>query len=163
MAGEFDISDVTIGKTLKEIAPYKQVLVDNEATETIVSRIKKDMETQTFSSEVLEKMKKFGISPESPIKQNSSKPLKTEMVSKTDVFSDDIDSDSDLEWDYEFSEADEIERREKLHDKFVALKKNKTHKKHKYDDELDVFIESYNLIKSISSDLNDYADEFMDM
>lgn len=162
LAGEFDISDVTIGKTLKEIAPYKQVLVDNEATDTIVSRIKKDMETQTFSSEVLEKMKKFGISPESPITipTHSSKSLKDTVVSKNLVFSDDIDSDSEMEWDYEFNEEDEIERREKLHDKFVALKKNK---KNKYDDELDVFIESYNLIKSISSDLNDYADEFMDM
>lgn len=61
LADQFNISDVTISKTLKEIEPYKYVLTDTNATEKLMIKIKKDMDNEKIPSEVLERMKKFGI------------------------------------------------------------------------------------------------------
>lgn len=63
LATEFKISEVTILKTFKEIEPYKHVLINNNATEKIVLKINDDLKQETIPDEILNRMKKFGIDP----------------------------------------------------------------------------------------------------
>jgi transcription initiation factor TFIIB len=64
LANEFEISEVTILKTYKEIEPYKHVLINNCATAEIVVKINDDLSKESVPPEVLARMKKFGISPD---------------------------------------------------------------------------------------------------
>lgn len=61
LANEFEISEVTILKTFKEIEQYKCVLINDDITTNIVEKINKDLNEETTPPEVIERMKKFGI------------------------------------------------------------------------------------------------------
>jgi len=151
LAAEFDISDVTIGKTLKEIYPHKHILINTEATDEIVSNIKKDLEIQKIPPEVLEKMKKFGIPVDEPIigKKYDDEDIDFEL--------DFDDSELDVKTMLENSALGSSDGAKNLHKKFESTRKKLKHLDTKKFD-LDVFVETYKLIKSISADLTEYSD-----
>lgn len=64
LANEFSISEVTISKTYKEIEAYKHILLNDKATDKIVSKIGDDMKNEKIPQQVLDRMKKFGIATE---------------------------------------------------------------------------------------------------
>lgn len=72
LSNECDVSDSTIFKTYKEMEPYKHVLMNTDSTNEIVNQINKDMVTQEVPPEILERMKKFGISTTSSSSSLSS-------------------------------------------------------------------------------------------
>jgi len=57
----FDLSDVTIGKTYKQIKEFKSVLVDNSKVTNIIIDINKQKERRVISKEVWIKMIQFGV------------------------------------------------------------------------------------------------------
>ena len=73
LANEFEISEVTILKTFKEIEPYKHVLINTGVTTEIVAKINKDLSNETTPPSVLERMKKFGIVPDDQEKKSINK------------------------------------------------------------------------------------------
>lgn len=125
LANQFEISDSTIFETYKEMAPYKNVLVNTDSTNAIVKQINKDMITQEVPQDVLERMKKFGIDPtkksqelsEDTTHSNKSKPIKktesncsfTQLIleDKCNNGSDGSDgSDDELEVDANYNDDD---------------------------------------------------------
>ena len=141
LANEFSISEVTISKTYKEIEAYKHVLTNNDVTDEIVIKINNDMKDEDTPPEVLERMKKFGISSESTESTDNTK--KKNMT--IDDF-DESDSDFELEEDDDYSHFDCFQQRiEKI-----------THimNKLKYNDDIKLLHESSKMIKSMSDDLN---------
>lgn len=61
IAYEFGLSDVTITKTYKEIEHCAHILLNNDATNNIVTQINKDVVHEEIDPEVLERMKKFNV------------------------------------------------------------------------------------------------------
>lgn len=87
LALEFNISDVTVVKTFREIEKYKHVLIDNDASDKIAIKINDDLVNEDTPQEVIDRMKKFGlISDESIGKQNvKTNKFGAKMVEMTDV------------------------------------------------------------------------------
>lgn len=61
LAKEFNISDVTITKTYKEIQPHNEVLISDNKTNKIVIEIQAAMEKESLPPEILKRMQKFGV------------------------------------------------------------------------------------------------------
>ena len=122
LANQFEISDSTIFETYKEMAPYKNVLVNNDSTNAIVKQINKDMITQEVPQDVLERMKKFGIDPtkksqessEDTTHSNKSKPIKkiesncsfTQLILEDKCNNGSDGSDDELEVDANYNNDD---------------------------------------------------------
>lgn len=132
LANEFSISEVTIAKTYKEIETYKHVLMSDEVTDEIVLKIDKDMKQEDTPPEVLERMKKFGISTNS-----NKKPSVKDF--------DDADSELEEDDDYYF---DEIQKRtNKILENINKIKTLKI------GDDIGILYETSNNTKSLTNDL----------
>lgn len=185
LSHQFEISDATIFKTYKEMEPYKHVLINNESTDAIVKQISKDMVTQEVPPEVLERMKKFGVSPTSGSTFVAATPVIT-TIKKSEsntgiakfILADpinDLESDEELETDENCDSDDffceltnidiDLEKNKKnedietsLQEKFLSVNKiikNKLLKDIKQ--EMKILITSHDLIKSIRKDLDQYT------
>jgi len=64
LAYEFSISDVTIAKTYREILPYKNIVTDDNNTDSLLEKMNNDHKDDELSPEIIERMKKFGLLPE---------------------------------------------------------------------------------------------------
>lgn len=67
LANEFEVSEVTIGKTYKKIEPYRHIVCNNQATSDIVENIDTSPDTSHLTNELLNRMKQFGIGIEETI------------------------------------------------------------------------------------------------
>ncbi len=154
LANEFSISEVTISKTYKEIEAYKHVLTNNDVTDEIVTKIDNDMKQEDTPPEVLERMKKFGISSSTTnISSTTNATKKKEMT--IDDF-DESDSDFELEEDEE-DEYCHFDYFQKKMDKVTQIMDKLKHTK--YTDDIKLLCESSDIMKSMSADLNKYYKE----
>ncbi|MBM3203395.1 transcription initiation factor IIB family protein, partial [Candidatus Woesearchaeota archaeon] len=69
----FNISDMTITKVYKEIEPYKYIVVDNNLTDIVCQKINAQTQSQEISSEIAERMKKFGINEQDTFSEKIDK------------------------------------------------------------------------------------------
>lgn len=143
IASQFGISDVTIGKTYKELEPYKNVLNDDTMSDDVSKKIKNEINNRETDPIILERMKKFGIAIED-VKQVDNIPEIEE-----------IDNELELDFDCQDIICG-------LHEKFNEI--NKILKAKPLKDikkELDVLKNSHELIKNIKEDLNFYKENFL--
>lgn len=63
LATEFNISEVTITKTYKEIEQYKYILTNSDVTSDIANTINNELKNESISPEIINRMKQFGINP----------------------------------------------------------------------------------------------------
>jgi transcription initiation factor TFIIB len=92
LAKEFNISDVTITKTYKEIQPYNKVLINDTKTNEIVITIKSEMDKESLPPEILKRMQKFGV---------------VNIVDKLDDVVDIVDNESDEDNEFNYLYNDE--------------------------------------------------------
>jgi len=131
LAIEFSISEVTISKTYKELETYKHVLTNNDVTDEIVIKINNDMKQEDTPPEVLERMKKFGVS----IGSNSD---------NTNVDNFNQEDQDDNEIDYFKQRIEDI---------------SQTVNQLKYSNDIKLMKKSYTMMKSIHNDLAKYYNE----
>jgi len=71
LALKFKVSEVTITKTYKKLEQYKKILLDDKLIDTLIVQIKKSKENEAIPSNVLERFKKFNITPKTNSNNNS--------------------------------------------------------------------------------------------
>lgn len=107
---KFSLSDITIAKTYKKIAPYKDILSDDSAVTEILEKINADSQKEKIPIEVLERMKKFGIIPES----NNDVIIKNNDDILDEDFELDLDDNNPIDHDEQMEEFENLIQQTKL-------------------------------------------------
>jgi hypothetical protein len=145
LASQFSISEVTISKTFKEILPYKNILINDDITDKIVIKINNDMKKEEVPLEVLERMKKLGITT------NNNIITKQEVTDEYNF--DDIIEDDDFTENYE--EISEYCKEKIANAKYILNKlKSST-----LEEEIILMRESYLLLSMLNNDLKQFYND----
>ena len=145
LASQFSISEVTISKTFKEILPYKNILINDDITDKIVIKINNDMKKEEVPLEVLERMKKLGITT------NNNIIIKQEVTDEYNF--DDIIEDDDFTENYE--EISEYCKEKIANAKYILNKlKSST-----LEEEIILMRESYLLLSMLNNDLKQFYND----
>jgi transcription initiation factor TFIIB len=100
------LSDVTIGKTLKQIKELKSILVDNEKIDYICREIALQKNKRIISKKLWDKMKEFNVSTDKYILEDDAKnDKKINKDNESDTYIDSEESTNSYE-DYEFMASD---------------------------------------------------------